>query len=251
MYTTLQYRLRNISLLLCCVVLGMIINMRAHAQEKQAHIVEVTGYGTASAASDYATIAVGVAHTADSAAVAMERTSKSMNELFRVLDDLQIPKKHRKTQNISLYPSYEQVACMKNSHGWCEEGADRKRVYDASNAIRIHVGNLDILPTVLIKLTTVGANTIHSIQFGVASRDVLEAQAQEKAIIDATKRARRYAEAAGLALGSVISIIEQPIMNERSYYAAQNLQSDMATSVPIAEGESSVSTAVRVVFALQ
>jgi uncharacterized protein len=120
--------------------------------------------------------------------------------------------------------------------------------YQVSNQVAARVRAIDRLGAVLDALVSAGATNIDGPSFDIADPEQLLGEARDGAVADALARARRYAAAAGVELGEIISIEEagsfappRPMMRAEA----------MAADVPIAPGQTELSASVTVVFAIE
>ena len=100
----------------------------------------------------------------------------------------------------------------------------------------------------LDKLVTLGANRISGLSFDVAQAEELRDEARKRAVANARRRAELFAAAAGVALGRVL------VISEDSQHVAPRgpmlARSQMAASVPIAEGAQEFTARVTITYAL-
>ena len=97
--------------------------------------------------------------------------------------------------------------------------------------------------------TSVGANQIRGISFGLSDRNSLQNDARRGAISDARAKATLYANEAGVALGDVLEIIEAGISLPRPLRAEGSILK-AAAAVPIAVGTLEVRTNITMRFAI-
>jgi uncharacterized protein YggE len=121
-----------------------------------------------------------------------------------------------------------------------------------TNQVRVRVRNLADLGQVLDALIQVGSNQVSGIRFGIDDATGVLNQARNRAIADARSRAELYAQAAGVRVGKVLTISEQPIQMPRPQFMANAFAAEArAASVPVATGEQELQASVDVVFALE
>jgi uncharacterized protein YggE len=119
--------------------------------------------------------------------------------------------------------------------------------FSASNQIRINVKQIGRVGEILDTLISAGATDADSVQFLHSNLSQLLDQARQAAMADAKRKAELYATAAGLTLGSVAWISEQPLfapapMIEANTFAAAR------SAVPISPGEDILRTQITVGF---
>ena len=199
--------------------------------------ITVTGRGEVAAAPDMATITLGVTSQARTAAEAMDKTSAATAAILKELEAAGIAARDMQTSDLSLDPVWSNRA----SNG----AAPRIEGFTARNTLRVRVRDLDRLGAVLDDVLRVGANSFQGLSFGLQQPEPLADQARAEAVADAQRKAALMAEAAGMALGPVLSISEAggaapvPVMMEAARAA-----------IPVAAGEVSQTATVTMVFAL-
>jgi uncharacterized protein len=114
--------------------------------------------------------------------------------------------------------------------------------------VQVVVRNLDKLGDVLDRLVSLGANEMAGLSFDVSQAEKLKDEAREEAVANAQRRAKLYAEAAGVQLGEVINIDEGGDNSPRPIFAARALK---AEAVPIERGSETLEATVTVTWALK
>ncbi|MDJ0821879.1 MAG: SIMPL domain-containing protein [Paracoccaceae bacterium] len=201
----------------------------------------VTGEGTAFAPPDMATITLGVTAEAETAVEAMNETSEVAAAILARLDGLGIEPRDRQTSDLGLGPIYAEQT---------KPGQRVKIVgFRASNRLTVRVRDLAVLGDALGAVLGDGANRLDGLSFGLQEPRPLEDAARRKAVQDALAKAQLYAEAAGVSLGPIQSITEAG--NPRPQVEMFRAAPMMADAVPVAGGETGLTSRVNVVFALE
>mgnify|MGYP002623630874 CR=1 FL=1 len=114
------------------------------------------------------------------------------------------------------------------------------------NNVRVTLRDLAAAGGVLDAVIQVGANRVSSVQLALSDAAALLSQARQQAVADARAKAREIAEAAGMFLGSAITIHDgggfAPIAEARAAVA------EFDAGVPIASGSLSVSAHVTITY---
>lgn len=223
-------------LVVCTLMLGMMSPAWAESER----VITITGQGAVETVPDMASIDIGVAHQAGTAGEALSRTSAAVRDVITRLEAAGIAARDMQTQGLSLQPVWSR-----------QTNTDTPRKitgFVARNGLMVRVRALDSLGEILDAVVQDGANTFNGLQFSVQDPDAAIAEARAEAVRDAMSKAQQLAEAAGVTLGPVQSISEmggtpRPVMMEMS--AAR-----MASDVPVAAGEVSLSAQVSMVFAI-
>lgn len=200
----------------------------------------VTGEGQVRIAPDLATIQLGVTTQADSAAEAMRQNATRQNAVIEALRGAGLTDADIQTSGLNLSPLMD----------YGDGQAPRVTGYQASNMVAIRVTDMAGLGGVLDAIVEAGANEIRGIDFTRENgRDAVD-EARRDAVADARRKAEVLAEAAGLTLGPVLSLRDQPRGHDgprpmmRMEAAMDNI------STPVQPGELTMQAAVEIEYAL-
>ena len=219
--------------------------MAAKGQESVVRTIAVTGEGEVRARPDMATLTVGVETKAASPTAALDANAAAMDAAIAALRKEGLEDKDLQTANVSLYPDHRYD---RQTESQVLDG------YRASNTLKATFRDLDKMGAIITAAVGAGANEMRGLSFGFEDPKPLQERARDAAVADALARAARYARAAGVKLGDVLTIAEPgapsaPAMRER-------MEADMAVAaasrraVPVEPGEGLVSARVNVIFAI-
>ena len=204
--------------------------------------ITVTGTGTAEAAPDIATLRVGVTSEAKTARAAMDQTNARTAAIIARMAGLGVAERDMQTSGLSVNPVWSN---RPTSNGMSE---NKITGFVARNGLTLRVRDLATLGDVIDRAVDDGANDIGGVSFDVDDPAPLLNAARRDAVADAMARARLYAEAAGVTLGTLQSLSEQ------GGYTPQPRMMEMAmardSGAPIARGEVGFSASVTMVFAI-
>ena len=213
----------------------------ALAQTVPPSTISVTGEATVSATPDQAQIDGGVTSDAKTAREASDANNAAMSKVLLALQGAGIDAKDYQTSRLSLQPQFA------SNYKLSDRGSGIVS-FRASNRVTIKIRDVTKVANVIDVLVGAGANEIGGINFTVTQASRHLDEAREKAIADARRKAEIYAKAAGVTLGSPISIAEEgaaaPVF--RSKMAAP-----MAAGAPVAPGEETLSVTVGVTWAIK
>jgi uncharacterized protein YggE len=212
------------------------------AQDKNMPTITVVGEGVATARPDMGVVTVGVVTQAPRARDALAQNSKSMGEVIAAVKETGIESRDIETSQISLQPQYSYP------QGGARE-APKLVAYQASNNVTIRVRDLDKLGALLDRLVTSGANQIRGVELTVAEPGPLRDAARTAAMKDAARKAGILADAAGVRVVRVFSIIEDVADAPRPM--ALRMSAEAAPGrppVPIEAGEQEIRGRVTAVF---
>lgn len=205
-------------------------------------MITVTGEGMIQAAPDMATVNLGVTTEGDTAKAALDANSAA---LAAVLDRMKaggIAAKDIQTSGLSINPRYDYNRTSAS-------GQNLITGYIATNGVTVQVLKLADLGAVLDAAVTDGANTLNGVSFGLIDPQPQTDAARKAAVVDAQRKARLYAEAAGVKLGRVLSISEQGGYSPPAPMVA-GARMDKAMAVPVEAGQLGVGASVTIVYAL-
>ncbi|WP_410218681.1 SIMPL domain-containing protein [Paracoccus sp. (in: a-proteobacteria)] len=199
----------------------------------------VTGEGQSRVAPDLATVQLGVTTQAESAADAMTRNSEQQRAVIEALTGAGIDEAQIQTAGLNLNP------LMRYGDGQAPEVTG----YQASNIVTVRVSQLERLGEVLDAIVAAGANEINGITF--TREDGAEAldSARRDAVADARRKAEVLAQAAGLTLGSVLTLRDQATGNGGPR-PMMRMEASMADAVPVQPGQMDMSAQVEIEYAL-
>jgi uncharacterized protein YggE len=176
-----------------------------------------------------ALITLGVASRAATAREALSRNNSAMAEVIDDLKQSGIDEKDIQTSNFAVNPVY--VYDQNNQQPPKITG------YEASNQVTVTIRKLADLGLILDRAVSKGSNQIYGIAFSVAEPEPLQDQARRLAVADAARKAKLYAEAAGVTLGNITTISEQIAMPPVPVFAKAQRMDAAAASVPVETGE--------------
>ena len=209
--------------------------------DPQRRTVTISATGTVKTKPDQVEINTGVASQAPTAREALDKNTEAMAKVVAGLKEAGLDQKDIQTSDFSINPLYEN---RKGNSSPFIVG------YQVTNSVHILVRDVGKLGAVLDKVTTLGANQIGGITFGVSEPEALKDEARKLAVKEAIENAKLYAEAAGASLGRVYSIQEDPGIVRP--YGAPRAAMEMASAkdVPIEAGQTAVEIRVTVTFEL-
>jgi uncharacterized protein YggE len=203
--------------------------------------ITVAGTGESHGKPDFAQVQVGVVTEAVTAAEALRKNNEAMSQLIVMIRKRGIDDRDLQTIQFNVSPRYKYD---KN-----QQEPPRIAGYQVTNEVHVKVRNLLALGAFLDETVSLGANQVRGISFGVAEPAQLMDEARKRALADAQRRARVYAEAAGLKLGGPIRIDEQAGGRPGPYPVAR-MEAAAASAVPVAPGEQTFSVTVTVSYAI-
>jgi uncharacterized protein len=200
--------------------------------------ISTSGHGEVRAVPDMAEVRAGVTVAAATAAQALAANSSRMQSVFAALRKMGVPEKNIQTTNFYVSPQYT------NGEG---NTARRLTGYQVSNDVTVRLEDIGKVGSALDALVAAGANQMNGISFSIQNPAPVLERARAEAVADARTRAETYAKAAGVNLGTIMSISEgggeapRPVMYRMAAAMA-------APPTPVAAGEQTVSADVAMVW---
>lgn len=230
--------MRIVALILTiCLIAGAGLTGAATAQDRQ---ISVSATGEIEVVPDMATISLGVVTEARLAADALAQNSKRAAVVIETLKAAGIDAADIQTSRLDLSPKWNRTS-----------NTTEPRIvgYAAQNQVTVRLRDLSVLGAVLDRVTGDGANQFRGLQFGLQDSSAVEDQALAAAVVTARAKAEVMANAAGVALGPVISMsygqVRGPVMPAMRADLAV-----MSEAVPVAEGSLTVSASVGMTFSI-
>ena len=211
----------------------------ASADDAPRRSITVSASGSVSAVPDTARITSGVATEAPVARDAVSKNSEAMQKIIAGLKAGGIDEKDIQTTSFHIEPRYTRAR---------EGEASVIDGYRATNQVQVVVRNLDKLGEVLDRLASLGANEMAGLSFDVSQTEKLKDDARKEAVANAHRRAKLYADAAGVELGEVLTIDESGDNAPHPIFAGRALKAD---AVPIERGSETLEATVSVTWALK
>jgi uncharacterized protein YggE len=220
----------------------------AHAQNTpvrtafEATTLDLSADGEVKVVPDQASISLGVATQAATAAQALAANAAKMNQVMAVLHAAGIAERDVQTSRISLQAQYAYKA----------NEAPSLTGYEASNAVTITVNDLKRLGPTLDSVVGAGANQVNGVSFGLKDPHAAEDAARRAAVGALKAKADLYAQATGYRLTRMVSLSEgggyapSPVTVPVAAYAARAA----VAPTPVSAGELTVRVTITGVYEL-
>jgi uncharacterized protein YggE len=200
--------------------------------------ITVHGTGTVTLTPDMATVVLGVDARQPTAKAAQAAASSAMNAVIAAVKRHNIAAADMATVSISLGPVYDYSGNTQKLTGW-----------EAQQALSVEDRNLADTGSLIDDAVAAGANSVQGVTLSVANPGAATAQARAAAVADAKARAQGLASAAGVTLGSPISIEETGAPSPTPVPMAAPAAGAMA-STPIVPGSFEVTVTVDITYAI-
>lgn len=203
--------------------------------------ITVSGEGSAMGTPDVAYVRLGVQTSGSDITTAFADANATVEGLINALAEAGVARVDMQTSGLYIFQDalYDP-----------QTGMPGEPIFRVGNSLQITIREVERVGELISLAVSNGANSIDSLQFGIADTTALEDEARLDAIADARERAQKLAEAMGVTLGTPLIVEEYapssigiPIGGGRGGMA-------MADIAPIEGGQLSVTVNVRVTFRL-
>ena len=234
-----QWRIDRAPLRIAVALAGGLLAAPALAQVAPVATISVSGEAQVSVPPDLAQIDAGVSTEAKTAREASEANNAAMGRVLLALKGAGIDEKDFQTSRLSLQPQYAPNRSGPNAVVGYRASQSRHH-----QAARRHQGRRHDRHRWSVPAPT----NIGGINFMVSAASKLLDDAREQAIADARRKAEIYAKAAGVTLGSPVSISEEGAPGPMPF---RKMAAGMAASAPVAQGEETLQVTVSVSWAIK
>ncbi|MFC1974566.1 SIMPL domain-containing protein [Chloroflexota bacterium] len=221
-------------------VLGEIKGLNLSSQQEG---IWVTGSGEVSVAPDIATLRLGIEAQEASVAEAQSKATEAMNRVMDVLAENGVADKDIQTQQLSISKVTR----------W-DDTKQREIVigYRVTVMVMAKIRNIDKTGSIVDAVAVAGGDLtrIDSIAFSVDDPSAYHEEVREKAMADATAKAKQLAKLAGITLGKPTYISESMQVPSPIYQRAV-MEKAAAAPMPISPGEMDISLTVQVTYAIE
>lgn len=159
--------------------------------------IVVSGTGKITSKPDLVSLSLGVQTDASTVNDAQTQNTSKMNAIIASLKSMSIADADIQTSNYSISPRYDY-----------SNGKQTILGYTVSQNVDVKVRKLDSVGDVLAKAGSLGANQVGGVNFTIDDPTALQAQARQKAIDDAQKKANTLSSQLGLHIVKVVSFSE-------------------------------------------
>jgi uncharacterized protein YggE len=204
----------------------------------------VRGIGVARVRPDGVIVGLGVQHRSDTAAEALSETARKAQQLESLFRELGVDEEDWVAGSITLQEREE----------WDESSRrEVRRGYMASSRVDVRLSDRSRLGTLLAEAAARVDASVDGPRWQMRPENPAHDEARSRAMADARRRADAYAQAAGLALGEVLAIVEAGAGQEghvvRATFSSLGGYSPLA-EMPVHSEGLEVGASVQVTYAL-
>lgn len=198
-------------------------------------MISTQGTGIVTGSPDTITIVLGVQTQASDATSALTDNAELAETLIEAIKSQGVEGQDITTKNLSVQPNYQSGGTIGGYIVTNQVTATLREVAEGGDLIDAAARAAG------------DAIRVQQLTFSIADDSALRAQARAQAVTQAHKQAEQIADAAGVELGEVQSIIESPTTAATPFPESRSL-ADGATSTPIEVGSQELSVSVSVTY---
>jgi uncharacterized protein YggE len=200
--------------------------------------IVVSGTGRIAVDPDVAELRLGVAVSRPSVDAARAAAAESMTAILAAVGAAGVAPRDVRTTLLSVQPRYD----------YRDGKAPTLVGYDLANIVEVTARDLANLGAIVDGSLTAGATSLDGLSFRVDDPREAERAARVAAVAEARSRAEILAEAAGVAIGGVVGIVEGGPPPTWPQPKAQMLRAAADTGTPVEAGTTEISVSVTVTF---
>ena len=240
--------LQSIRAVFLPVALAMaLLPLHAQAQEPMPGHIKLSASASAEVAPDVALIQLGVVTEKKAASDAASENAKAAKAVIEQIKNLGIEPRDIRTHSVTVTPVYDEE---KDATGRIKRTL---RGYAARNILEIRIRQVDKAGSIASQLIDKGANVLGGVHFGVSDADERMDQLRVRALQEAARKARLYAEAMGVKLGRIVAIepdIQYPDESAAASMPATRFSNAPPVAIPVEPGMRTLIVRVTVTWAL-
>ncbi len=210
----------------------------ARRARNQGEII-VAGTGRVATRPDLADLRLGVTVSSRTVDETRREAASTMARTLAAIDEAGVAKRDVTTSLLALQPRYD----------YREGGPPSLVGYELSNVVEVTVRNLELLGDVIDGALKAGATSMDSLEFRLAEPATAEREARLRAMADARTHADILAEAAGVSISGVSTIVEDgSFQPPRPFAKAERMLMAADTATPVESGSLEVTVRVTVTY---
>lgn len=201
--------------------------------------IVVSGDARVSVEPDVADLRLGVSIARPTVAEARQDAASTMASILAAVVAAGVPGKDVRTSLLSVQPRYD----------YRDGKPPELSGYELANVVEVTVRDLARLADVVDGSLRAGATSMDSLSFRLADPAPAEREARILAMANARARADVLAEAAGLSITGVASVVENGAMQPpRPFAKAERMMMAADTSTPVESGSLEIAVTVTVTY---
>lgn len=196
------------------VILGIyLLTLTNHVSNTatNANTVSFSGEGKVLAKPDIALTTLTILTEATTSKAAQDNNSKKSEAVMDFLKKQEIDEKDIKTVSYNIYPQYSYPRPYSPTQSYMPPdyySNPKITGYQVNETIEVKIRDLGKVSSILDGVVTAGVNQISGLQFDIDDKEKLKAEAREKAVADAKKKADELEDQVDIKLGKIINYTE-------------------------------------------
>ena len=180
------------------IIFLMLLTASAAAETK----ITVSGTGEVRISADTAVISLGVNARDKDVLKAQQQVNETINMIRKTLIEEGVAEENINTEYINIYAVYDY-----------HNGQEQLSAYNASSTLAIKVTDIESVGNLIDVSFAAGANTLNGISFSASDTEDAKAEALQKAVEDAEKKAEILAQTSGLTITGIELISEGGVVS--------------------------------------
>ena len=203
--------------------------------------ITVQGIGSVRVDSDRAGISLGVREASEEVMTAQSMVNERISAIVEVLKGMGLTEDAISTNGIGIYPNYNY------------EDGETIIGYTAYNTIYLTVTDVNNTGAYIDAAFAAGANSLDYVEFSATQTEEADAKALALAVESAREKAQIIADAAGVKLGKILEIRDNP---DASYggngiYVKNAVEEDAGSGTNVMASKQTVTAAVSITFGFE
>ena len=201
--------------------------------------ITVSGTGRLSVQPDVADLRLGVSLSRGSVAELRDEAAKLMSAILAAVQSTGVENQDVRTSLLTVQPRF----------AYHENEPPKPAGFELTNVVQITVRDLARLTDVIDGALKAGATSMDSLEFRLEDPSPSEQEARRRAMVQARSRADVLAEAAGVSISSVSSVVEDgSIQPPRPFAKAERMMMAADVATPVESGSLEVTARVTVTY---
>ena len=219
-----------------------------------ANVITVSGTGEVFTIPDTGLFYFSVIEGGKTVGDAQGKASTKINTIIDAVKAMGVEEKDIKTISYNSYPKYDYVTNNICTNGYCPQSKQILVGYEVNQTISVKIRKTADAGAVLTKVGNLGASNISGLDFVVDDMDLVQAQARDKAILDAKDKAKIMSKSLGIKLIKIVNFYESG--GQPSYYGMNVMEKgvgvDMMPTIPqVPTGENKITSNVTITYEVE
>ena len=205
--------------------------------------VSFNGEGKVMAKPDIAMVSLYIVTEAATSKTAQDENSRKSKAVTDFLKKQKVDDKDIKTSGYNIYPQYR----------YPQNDKPAITGYQVNQTMDVKIRDLEKVSAILDGVVTAGANQVNNLGFQIDEPEKLKAEARQKAIEDARKKASDLEDQLGIHLGKIVNFSENiggypgPVLYEK----AMGIGGGMGGGPSVPSGENEITVDISITYQIK